>query len=133
MVALGVPGFRVPSSRFPFRVPVPRPQFQVPVRFRFRVPRSSSAVYTRNAEPERGTRNLEPGTRNLERETSLDDWSPTSCGEMDHQQDDADDEQNPGDLRSNRGNTSCAENTSNQTHHEKNQRVIQHSDTSLFP
>src|SRR5262245_47942680 len=49
---------------------------------------------------------------------------------MDHQQHDADDEQNPRDLRRNDGNARGAQNSGHQTNDEKHQRVIQHWDTS---
>jgi hypothetical protein len=50
---------------------------------------------------------------------------------MDHQQDDADDEENPRDLRSDRRHTSSAKHASDQPNDKKYQSVIQHCDTSL--
>ena len=61
----------------------------------------------------------------------LDDGTPSSCGQMHDQQDDADDEENPGDLRSDRRDAGSPENTSNQPNHQKHESVIQHSNTSL--
>jgi hypothetical protein len=50
---------------------------------------------------------------------------------MDHEQDNPDDEQYPGNLRSNRRYAGGSEDTGNQTNDQKNESVIQHSDTSL--
>lgn len=69
----------------------------------------------------------EPGTSR-----SLNHRPPPSCGEMDHQQDDADDEEDPGDLRSDRCDTCGTEHACNQADDEKYERVIQQSNTSLF-
>jgi len=57
---------------------------------------------------------------------SLDDGASSSCGEMDHQQDDADDEEDPGDLRSDGRDAGGTQHTCNQTNDEKHERVIQH-------
>ena len=61
----------------------------------------------------------------------LDDGTPSACGEVNHQQDNADDEEDPRDLRRNRRNASGSENAGNQSDHEKYESVIQHSNTSL--
>ena len=62
--------------------------------------------------------------------TCLDDWPSPSCGEMNHQQDDANDEENPRDLRRNGRDTRGAEHAGNQADDKKNERVIQHNNTS---
>ena len=45
----------------------------------------------------------------------LDDGTSAPCGEVNHQQDDADDEEDPGDLRRDRGHACRTKNTSNQS------------------
>jgi hypothetical protein len=50
---------------------------------------------------------------------------------MDHQQDDAYDEENPRDLRGDGGNACRTKNTGDQPDDEKNECVIQHWDTSF--
>jgi inward rectifier potassium channel len=61
----------------------------------------------------------------------LNDRTSSSCGQMNHQQDDADDEENPGDLRGDRSDAGRAKNARNQSDDEKHQSVIQHGCTSL--
>jgi hypothetical protein len=50
---------------------------------------------------------------------------------MDHQQDDANDEENPRDLRRDGCNARGTEHASDQANDKENKRVIQHWDTSL--
>jgi hypothetical protein len=56
----------------------------------------------------------------------LDDRTSSSCGKMNNQQDDPDDEENPGDLRSHRRDASGAEHPGNQPDDEKHKSVIKH-------
>ena len=54
--------------------------------------------------------------RSAEREAEqLDDGTPSACGQMHDQQDDADDEENPRDLRSDCRNASRSENARDQS------------------
>src|SRR5438105_10378246 len=61
----------------------------------------------------------------------LNDGAPSSCGQMDHQKDDPDDEENPRNLRSDRRHAGRSEHTSNQSDDEKHESVIQHGNTSF--
>jgi hypothetical protein len=61
----------------------------------------------------------------------LDHGTSAPCGEVNHQQDNTDDEENPCDLRCNGGNACRTENARDQPDNEKNKCVIQHWDTSL--
>ena len=57
---------------------------------------------------------------------SLNDRPSSTCGKMNHQQDDPDDEENPGDLRSYRRDASGAEHPGNQPDDEKHESIIKH-------
>jgi hypothetical protein len=79
--------------------------------------------------PLRGERTAGPAwTRPSE---ALENGPSSSCGEMDHQQDDADDEEHPRDLSRDSRDAAGAKHSSNQADDEKHERVIKHGHTSF--